>query len=372
MKFTTFTFCIMMISLSAFGQIEIRPEKVNNRPVLKPETYDSLKDISIDENKLTMYYPQKEDAVYEANKQLLKYIGQKIFFLPKTARDKEKEAESLSKHKSPIDKLRGNYYTITDFAYNYNTLSNHLSEIVVMLTDEKGGLDVWNVAYNFYEISSNNLMLVGYYEKTKSKSVGNSFVYVGSQSNTYIGMYNTNSAIDTHSNEIIQLEKGSVWNCTALQLIDDDYFMSLYCVFNNEKGNEIMVRMEDVFKTNGEKNVAFYSAFKEKKTYDTEKRMNQLAAAEKKKRLDAENAKRKQAIAEKKKALIAKFGLEIGTLISNNQVMIGMTKEMCREAWGRPYNINTTTVASGTSEQWCYSMKNYLYFDNGILTAIQN
>ncbi|MBK7498046.1 MAG: hypothetical protein IPI19_02830 [Ignavibacteriales bacterium] len=57
--------------------------------------------------------------------------------------------------------------------------------------------------------------------------------------------------------------------------------------------------------------------------------------------------------------------------VSNRRINIGMTKEMVREAWGRPEDINRTTNAYGTSEQWVYGYS-YVYFDDDICTTIQN
>lgn len=54
-------------------------------------------------------------------------------------------------------------------------------------------------------------------------------------------------------------------------------------------------------------------------------------------------------------------------------VKIGMTQQQVLDSsWGRPESVNKTTDAYGTSEQWVYGGNNYLYFDNGILTSIQN
>ncbi|BCZ47613.1 hypothetical protein psyc5s11_36800 [Clostridium gelidum] len=54
-------------------------------------------------------------------------------------------------------------------------------------------------------------------------------------------------------------------------------------------------------------------------------------------------------------------------------VSIGMTKsEVLASSWGKPKDINKTTTKYGTNEQWVYSGNRYLYFDNGILTSIQN
>ena len=52
---------------------------------------------------------------------------------------------------------------------------------------------------------------------------------------------------------------------------------------------------------------------------------------------------------------------------------IGMTAEEVRtkSTWGNPEDINTTTTAGGTHEQWCYPGFKYIYLENGIVTAIQ-
>lgn len=54
-------------------------------------------------------------------------------------------------------------------------------------------------------------------------------------------------------------------------------------------------------------------------------------------------------------------------------VYIGMsTIEVLASKWGKPQSVNRTTSSSGTREQWVYGGKNYLYFENGMLTTIQN
>ena len=54
-------------------------------------------------------------------------------------------------------------------------------------------------------------------------------------------------------------------------------------------------------------------------------------------------------------------------------VRLGMSKEdVLASSWGRPEKINTTTNVYGTREQWVYGSRNYLYFENNVLTSIQN
>lgn len=54
-------------------------------------------------------------------------------------------------------------------------------------------------------------------------------------------------------------------------------------------------------------------------------------------------------------------------------VRIGMTKQQVLDSsWGKPQRVNTTKSAYGVHEQWVYGGHNYLYFEDGILTTIQN
>jgi hypothetical protein len=53
-------------------------------------------------------------------------------------------------------------------------------------------------------------------------------------------------------------------------------------------------------------------------------------------------------------------------------VSLGMTSErVLLSNWGRPQKVNRTTTAGGVHEQWVYD-GGYLYFQDGILTSIQN
>lgn len=63
------------------------------------------------------------------------------------------------------------------------------------------------------------------------------------------------------------------------------------------------------------------------------------------------------------------YDASVGTLPNPS---IGMTKEeVLYSTWGKPKDINKTTTADTVSEQWVYSDYKYLYFENGILTTIQ-
>ena len=58
---------------------------------------------------------------------------------------------------------------------------------------------------------------------------------------------------------------------------------------------------------------------------------------------------------------------------SNAEPNIGMSKEevLCGK-WGIPDKRNTYTYSWGTHEQWVYEGYGYVYFENGVVTSIQD
>lgn len=56
---------------------------------------------------------------------------------------------------------------------------------------------------------------------------------------------------------------------------------------------------------------------------------------------------------------------------SSAGVSIGMTAgQVLQSNWGKPRKVNTTATANTVREQWVYG-SGYLYFENGVLTAVQ-
>lgn len=78
--------------------------------------------------------------------------------------------------------------------------------------------------------------------------------------------------------------------------------------------------------------------------------------------------------AEQLKQYVAEHNTPYVAPPKTGHVEIGMTDDQCRYQRGQPDKINRTTTAFGTHEQWCYGKwcERALYFDNGILTAIQD
>jgi hypothetical protein len=67
-----------------------------------------------------------------------------------------------------------------------------------------------------------------------------------------------------------------------------------------------------------------------------------------------------------------KWSARAWSAIENEKVFVGMTTEQVIMSWGKPTDVNRTRVGRAVHEQWVYGNGTYLYFDNGILTGIQN
>jgi len=56
---------------------------------------------------------------------------------------------------------------------------------------------------------------------------------------------------------------------------------------------------------------------------------------------------------------------------SEGNIRTGMDACLVRAAWGEPDDIHSTITAGSRSEQWVYDSQ-YIYFDDGYVTTIQN
>ncbi|MFK8302692.1 hypothetical protein ACI75Y_07245 [Capnocytophaga stomatis] len=114
-----------------------------------------------------------------------------------------------------------------------------------------------------------------------------------------------------------------------------------------------------------------YSVYKEGRI--NEEKLKQKAREEEYKKQEEDWRRKKEKLrAEKYARLKEKYGKAIADDMINGNVRIGWSKQMCMDSWGKPKSINKTTTQYSVTEQWVYGSGNYLYFDNGKLTAIQN
>ncbi len=106
--------------------------------------------------------------------------------------------------------------------------------------------------------------------------------------------------------------------------------------------------------------------------YAETKRHKALTAAQRKLTAEKQNAERKAREAKRKQELRTRYGNEFGNLIANSKVALGMTPEMCRQAWGTPLQMFNTIDATGKYTVWKYNFKTCIYFYNGKVIKITN
>ncbi|MDP1990505.1 MAG: cell envelope integrity protein TolA [Syntrophales bacterium] len=104
------------------------------------------------------------------------------------------------------------------------------------------------------------------------------------------------------------------------------------------------------------------AALKERALREKERALREEEAKERAK-LQAEQKRKEEA---RKKAIAVQE--------AKPEPRIGMTKNQVihESRWGTPHDVNRTKTVNGTREQWVYGIRRYLYFDNGVLTAIQD
>ena len=89
----------------------------------------------------------------------------------------------------------------------------------------------------------------------------------------------------------------------------------------------------------------------------------------------AERSDYKKYLFAQEKVIDAKRAIEQKALKAEKKkrgVSIGMSQqEVLDSSWGRPTSVNTTTTRHGVRQQWVYG-SGYLYFEDGILTSVQN
>lgn len=384
-KNVCFVCSYLLFANCSLGQITTRQlaEKIE-API---PVYDSL------QNKITL-------------KNCKQFIGQVIYILPKSKLSKWNTEEKMKGYldfsikPSDAGNLKENQYKPVLYEHKYSFISdyNALAGKYFKVVDVLDQTDNDNFKYNdmglylklesqenhdiiYYQVvkvkehlrdgGRGPFIFVGYFEKLKQLNINRKF----------IAQKNILELTEINSGKSVACSKGSEWTCVDVTLIEikGASIMIPVFVFKDSLANEIAVGTE--YKYEG-----LNSSIEEFKSKEEVLAERQKQEEESKKRIAEEKKlKEQEAIQAKKSAstnatntkirranLIKKYGEKYGSLVANGKVVIGMTKQMCIDAWGRPEDINRTTGAFGVHEQWVYNLKSYLYFEGEILTTIQN
>lgn len=176
--------------------------------------------------------------------------------------------------------------------------------------------------------------------------------------------------VDINTGEIVQVNKGSKWRCEELTLIELENIPVLvpFYLLTNEAGETIKLPLPPKIRNKDYPTVDFITESRD--LYD--KRQLQLREEQRRVEEEAREKVRQQEETAFRTECIRKYGQQLGTLIAEGKVTLGMSREMCTLAWGEPFRNNRTIVAGTVHEQWVYGWHNYLYFENGKLVAIQD
>jgi len=247
--------------------------------------------------------------------------------LSNTYKPVQPEDESYIKYdlgggKSHYDSIVGKYFEVLEIIKHPKASENEniYGKTYFLKLQEKESKDIVYFEYDIEFEHSFPFIVVGFFEKQKSLVVGKEFVFA----DKVLEISN-----DIQSGKVVTTKTGQIWKSIDLTVEEEYYTLSL--IIENVLGEKTTISHESVF---GKWSYGRVYTANESRNYTK------------------------------------KFGQENFERILQGKVKIGMTREMCKLSWGEPKNIIETITSAKNSEQWVYS-DNYLYFDNGILTAIQ-
>ena len=258
----------------------------------------------------------------------------------------------------------GEYYKI-DSILPDNPIAGLYNRLLVTNIKTHKQINFGDLTYSGHY--NRKFVVVGHIEKLKSLYVGHEFIYVGC-----VGIYDyfhkQDHLISVETDEMTRdVEKESIWECVDVRVkprskedrMDTEERSPVVLVFDNPKYGKHYCYFEGqygypILSYNSEEQPLLCGLFTDKVHHEE--------------LLKEQNKKQNQRISE----MVKKYGATNGNLIAQGIVRIGMTKAMCKDAWGEPIDIHTTKGAWGVHEQWVYGDNTFLYFENGKLTSIQD
>ena len=315
MRNVILTILLATFATVAFGQITTtkvaaKADQIDRTP------YDSTRNFLGKD----VYKYQGQELYLKGKAESLRKYGYDNFVLDYTKdrlSNKSNVYKCCDSYNSKYDELAEKYFNVLEIIKHPKAEeSEYLYGTKFYLKlQEKESSDIVYYEYDSEFEHSFPFIVVGFFEKQKRLFVGKEYVFHNSE---------FEGATDIQTGKVVTIKTGQKWKCTDLTIEDKYYNLSL--IFENSLGE---------------------------KTEDSYDRVLNVGYTVK----EADNYKKK-------------FGQENFDRILQGKVKIGMTKEMCKLAWGEPKKINETITSGKKTEQWVYS-DIYLYFDNGILTAIQ-
>ncbi|WP_332914689.1 hypothetical protein [Algoriphagus boritolerans] len=115
-----------------------------------------------------------------------------------------------------------------------------------------------------------------------------------------------------------------------------------------------------------------YKAYKSEQQRLSRVREEEIRDSTYQENLKLQDAKLKATREARKSEMIKKYGPTNGDKILRGVIWIGMTEAMLLDSWGSPDEINRTVTANLVSKQYVYPNYQYVYVENGKVTAFQD
>lgn len=343
----------------------------------------TVREVAAPAEDISLYDSLSDKIMYDGYK---RYIGQQILVLPKSKKyfsyspgyrdfcEEPKRSACNSGNAGRFPELAGTYLKIVDILDKTNKDDPSANVgFYLKLQSKDGSILYYQVATNARNVNGalTPFMFTGYLEKLKQLNLNKKF----------IALNKLETARDVNTGKAVEVLEGSEWTCVELTFVEamSDPEVSAVYIFKDSLANEIAIGIKGFYEglSGG---IQHFRSKQEIVAEQQQKRAEEIKRlADEKKALAQQTAQNKQATAaaaqakkERRENLIKKYGDRYGNMIADGKVEIGMNAQMCTDAWGKPRDINRTTGAYGTHEQWVYNLKSYLYFENGKLITIQN
>lgn len=373
MRFRAFFLILffLLLHFGVFAQVEMFEIQTKEPAAYNIPAYDSLYDFGIKNiGKLDKYWNTEESLKKFIAESLFQFVGQAVYFYPLNTNDKSRgyTGTGLEDQYYVIDKIEpsitGNpgWYKLYNLKIDLRGLKTNTQKVFRISKDD--------LYFGWHK----KFICVGYFEKLKEFYEGKTMVMECNG--------NARCTLKSPTGEVY-LSKETELMCFKVGIAEEtngDFHPYLF--LEDSTGNQYKVRADDgndikklCEKTNYLEKIEREKV--ERERIETERVLAQQQALEKE-AAEATEIKKQQAErkAERKAIMVKKYGKYYGELIAEGKVVLGMTKAMCKDAWGEPDDIHTSIGSWGTHEQWVYdyeySSDSYLYFENGKLTSIQN
>lgn|ERR1017187_1705056 len=400
-----------LYSQVTIGSIE-KKENVDEKIVLKPEAYDSTKNITYQDNPINYY----------------KYIGLKLYLPPFSDPEignynVEAYCKFLfspkpvsTKLNDPFKKDRGGFFNrcSDDDHLKFKNISTYVYKPFQYYSGNLNGDCIVEISSKAMEVSDKYYTIINVYSDNERSRLCEKIIddELAQNKDTslsvsgipIIKVYNLNWSIrkirDTKvlfllrndsngdsvycinpfhfilvpyflkKKELYQnknvVHAGSKWLCIDVTLDKNNNYILSY-ILKNDNNEQLILDNDLDFITEVE-----YIKKQRDEKIQNEKRIAQQKEweAQKQKEVNIRLDKQRQEKENHLTDCVNKYGQHFGSLVAEDKVTIGMTKEMCKEAWGSPYDTYKIINDSGIEETWFYSWKHTLYFENGILKII--